>query len=56
MDCVRGVEFIAERPEVDPDRIGVLGGSQACLESRCCSIERPTCHCDADGSLPMLLS
>ena len=28
MDGVRGVDFIAERPEVDPNRIGVLGGSQ----------------------------
>ncbi|MCZ6680255.1 MAG: acetylxylan esterase [Candidatus Poribacteria bacterium] len=28
IDCVRAVEFIAERPEVDAERIGVLGGSQ----------------------------
>jgi cephalosporin-C deacetylase-like acetyl esterase len=28
MDCVRAVEFLLSRPEVDPARIGVMGGSQ----------------------------
>lgn len=28
MDCVRGVEFLISRPEVDNKRIGVMGGSQ----------------------------
>jgi cephalosporin-C deacetylase-like acetyl esterase len=28
MDCVRAVEFLLSRPEVDPDRICVMGGSQ----------------------------
>ncbi len=28
MDCVRAVEFLLSRPEVDTDRIGVMGGSQ----------------------------
>lgn len=28
MDCVRGVDFLSSRPEVDSDRIGVLGFSQ----------------------------
>ncbi len=28
MDCVRGIDFLASRPEVDPERIGVTGGSQ----------------------------
>jgi len=28
MDCVRAVEFLQSRPEVDRKRIGVLGGSQ----------------------------
>jgi cephalosporin-C deacetylase len=29
MDCVRGVDFLASRPEVDPERIGAWGASQA---------------------------
>ncbi len=28
MDCVRAVEFLLQRPEIDPARIGVAGGSQ----------------------------
>jgi len=28
MDCVRAVEFLLSRPEVDPSRVGVMGGSQ----------------------------
>ena len=28
MDCVRGLDFLCSRPEVDTDRIGVLGFSQ----------------------------
>ncbi|MGG5210605.1 acetylxylan esterase [Chryseobacterium sp. MIQD13] len=28
MDCVRAVEFLLSRPEVDTTRIGVMGGSQ----------------------------
>jgi cephalosporin-C deacetylase-like acetyl esterase len=28
MDCVRAVEFLLSRPEVDSSRIGVMGGSQ----------------------------
>ncbi|HEX2937147.1 MAG TPA: acetylxylan esterase [Bacteroidales bacterium] len=28
MDCVRAVEFLLNRPEVDASRIGVMGGSQ----------------------------
>jgi cephalosporin-C deacetylase len=28
MDCVRGVDFLAGRPEVDPERIGMWGTSQ----------------------------
>jgi cephalosporin-C deacetylase len=28
MDCVRAVEFLLSRPEVDSNRIGVMGGSQ----------------------------
>jgi len=28
MDCVRGVDFLASRPEVDATRIGITGGSQ----------------------------
>ena len=28
MDCVRALDFLASRPEVDPDRIAVEGGSQ----------------------------
>lgn len=28
MDCVRGIDFLASRPEVDIERIGVEGGSQ----------------------------
>ena len=28
MDCVRAVEFLLSRPEVDASRIGVMGGSQ----------------------------
>ncbi len=28
MDCVRGVDFLCSRPEVDPSRIGVWGFSQ----------------------------
>jgi len=28
MDCVRAVEFLLSRPEVDATRIGVMGGSQ----------------------------
>src|SRR5262245_23620124 len=28
MDCVRGVDFLAARPEVDPDRIGMWSRSQ----------------------------
>jgi cephalosporin-C deacetylase len=28
MDCVRAVEFLLSRPEVDTSRIGVMGGSQ----------------------------
>lgn len=28
MDCVRAVEFLVNRPEVDTSRIGVMGGSQ----------------------------
>jgi cephalosporin-C deacetylase len=28
MDCVRGVDFLAGRPEVDPDRIGMWSRSQ----------------------------
>ncbi len=28
MDCVRAVEFLLSRPEVDGSRIGVMGGSQ----------------------------
>ncbi len=28
MDCVRAVEFLLNRPEVDSSRIGVMGGSQ----------------------------
>jgi cephalosporin-C deacetylase-like acetyl esterase len=28
LDCVRAVEFLLSRPEVDPSRIGVMGGSQ----------------------------
>src|SRR5437773_368765 len=29
LDCVRGLDFLASRPEVDPDRIGMWGASQA---------------------------
>jgi cephalosporin-C deacetylase-like acetyl esterase len=28
MDCVRAVEFLLNRPEVDASRVGVMGGSQ----------------------------
>ncbi len=28
MDCLRGVDFMASRPEVDAKRIGITGGSQ----------------------------
>jgi cephalosporin-C deacetylase-like acetyl esterase len=28
MDCVRAVDFLVSRPEIDPSRIGVEGGSQ----------------------------
>jgi cephalosporin-C deacetylase-like acetyl esterase len=28
MDCVRAIEFLISRPEVDTGRIGVMGGSQ----------------------------
>ena len=28
MDCIRAVDFLASRPEVDSDRIAVWGGSQ----------------------------
>lgn len=28
MDCIRGVDFVASRPEVDAKRIGITGGSQ----------------------------
>lgn len=28
LDCVRGLEFLLSRPEVDTSRIGVMGGSQ----------------------------
>ena len=28
MDCVRGLDFISSRPEIDPGRIGVMGSSQ----------------------------
>jgi cephalosporin-C deacetylase-like acetyl esterase len=28
MDCLRGVDFVASRPEVDAKRIGITGGSQ----------------------------
>ena len=28
VDCLRGIEFLATRPEVDPDRIGIFGISQ----------------------------
>lgn len=28
MDCVRGIDFLAARPEVDPDRIGMWSRSQ----------------------------
>ena len=28
MDCVRAVEFLLSRPEVDASRVGVMGGSQ----------------------------
>jgi cephalosporin-C deacetylase-like acetyl esterase len=28
MDCVRGVDYLVSRPDVDPKRIGVEGGSQ----------------------------
>ncbi|MBI3329090.1 MAG: acetylxylan esterase, partial [Nitrospinae bacterium] len=28
MDCVRGVDFLSSRPEIDPSRIGVWGFSQ----------------------------
>lgn len=28
MDCVRGVDFLLNQPEIDPSRIGVSGGSQ----------------------------
>jgi cephalosporin-C deacetylase len=28
MDCVRAVEFLMSRPEIDSSRIGVMGGSQ----------------------------
>ena len=28
MDCVRGIEFLLSRPEVDASKVGVMGGSQ----------------------------
>lgn len=28
MDCIRAVEFLKSRPEIDDDKIGVVGGSQ----------------------------
>ena len=28
MDCLRGIDFLTSRAEVDPSRIGVLGFSQ----------------------------
>ena len=28
MDCIRGIDFLSSRPEVDQDKIGVQGGSQ----------------------------
>lgn len=28
LDCVRAIEFLLSRPEIDPNRIGVTGGSQ----------------------------
>lgn len=28
MDCVRGIDFLRSRSEIDPKRIGVMGGSQ----------------------------
>mgnify|MGYP006283618031 CR=1 FL=1 len=28
MDCIRGIDFLCSRPEVDAERIGVEGGSQ----------------------------
>ena len=29
MDCVRGVDFLASQPEIDPERLGAWGTSQA---------------------------
>lgn len=51
LDCLRGVEFLMARPEVDPGRVGVVGGSQgglfavavAALEPRvACSVSHVT--------------
>jgi cephalosporin-C deacetylase len=28
VDCVRALDFVSSRPEVDPERIGIAGGSQ----------------------------
>jgi cephalosporin-C deacetylase-like acetyl esterase len=28
LDCVRGIDFLRSRPEIDSQRIGVMGGSQ----------------------------
>jgi cephalosporin-C deacetylase len=49
MDCIRAVDFLASRPEIDASRIGVEGGSQGGgLSFATAALDRRIAFCAAD--------
>ncbi len=49
MDCLRGIDFLASRPEIDATRIGVEGGSQGGgLSFATAALDDRVCFCAPD--------
>jgi len=49
MDCIRAVDFLTSRPEIDKSRIGVEGGSQGGgLSSAAAALDQRITFCAPD--------